>query len=146
MKRPAGVIVGSLGILFAGVVLFACGSSGSSNDSPPLDEASTPAPDGQAEAADGRDSATKDGGADVVAIDAPDLANYHDLTDNKLWEEACELGWQLTRKGNNLPAQDIIIAACARRVGAAVLTFDRHFDAIPGLTVVHSLDELRDMS
>ena len=64
-------------------------------------------------------------------------------TDNKLWEEACELGWKVTRNGNNMPAQDIIIAACALRVGAAVLTFDGHFDSIPGLTVVHSLDELR---
>ncbi len=60
-------------------------------------------------------------------------------TDNKLWEEACELGWQVTR----MPAQDIIIAACALRVGAAVLTHDGHFDHIPGLRVLHSLDELR---
>lgn len=65
------------------------------------------------------------------------------LTDDQLWEDACELGWRVTRKGHNMPAQDIIIAACALRVGAAVLTFDRHFDAVPGLTVVHSLDELR---
>ncbi len=64
-------------------------------------------------------------------------------TDNNLWEDACELGWQVTRKGHNMPAQDIIIAACALRAGAAVLTFDRHFDVIPGLTVVHSLEELR---
>ena len=64
-------------------------------------------------------------------------------TDNKLWEEACEIGWQVTRKGNNMPAQDIIIAACALRAGAAVLTHDGHFDSIPGLRVLHSLDELR---
>ena len=64
-------------------------------------------------------------------------------TDNSLWEEACELGWHVTRSGNNMPAQDLIIAACALRVKAAVLTYDRHFDAIPGLTVLHSLDEIR---
>jgi len=64
-------------------------------------------------------------------------------TDNALWEAACELGWQVTRKGNNMPAQDIIIAACALRVDAAVLTYDGHFDAIPGLRVLHSLDEFR---
>lgn len=64
-------------------------------------------------------------------------------TDNKLWEDTCELGWHVTRKGNNMPAQDIIIAACALRVGAAVLTHDRHFDHIPGLHVLHSLDDLR---
>ena len=65
------------------------------------------------------------------------------ITDDKLWEEACELGWQVTRKGNNMPAQDIIIAACALRVDAAVLTHDGHFDHIPGLRVLHSLDDLR---
>ena len=65
------------------------------------------------------------------------------ITDNQLWEEACELGWHVTRKGNNMPAQDIIIAACALRVDAAVLTHDGHFDHIPGLRVLHSLDELR---
>ena len=63
--------------------------------------------------------------------------------DNKLWEEACEIGWQVTRQGNNMPAQDIIIAACALRVNAAVLTHDGHFDHIPGLRVLHSLDDLR---
>lgn len=64
-------------------------------------------------------------------------------TDNNLWEDACELGRKVTRKGNNMPAQDIIIAACALRVGAAVFTYDRHFDAIPGLTVMHSIEEMR---
>lgn len=65
-------------------------------------------------------------------------------TDNALWEHACELGWQVTRKGHNMPAQDIIIAACAIRADAAVLTYDRHFDAITGLQVVHSIDDLRE--
>jgi len=64
-------------------------------------------------------------------------------TDNKLWEDACELGWKVTRKGNNMPAQDIIIAACALRAGAAVLTHDGHFDHIPGLRVLHTLDDLQ---
>lgn len=64
-------------------------------------------------------------------------------TDNKLWDEACELGWKVTRQGNNMPAQDIIIAACALRVDAAVLTHDGHFDHIPGLRVVHPIDGLR---
>ena len=65
------------------------------------------------------------------------------ITDNALWEDACELGWQVSSKGNNMPAQDIIIAACALRVDASVLTHDGHFDHIPGLRVLHSLDELR---
>jgi predicted nucleic acid-binding protein len=66
------------------------------------------------------------------------------ITDNKLWESACQLGWEVTRKGYNIPAQDIIIAACAIRADAAVLTFDRHFDHIPGLRVIHTLEELGD--
>jgi predicted nucleic acid-binding protein len=63
-------------------------------------------------------------------------------TDNQMWEEATRLGWQLGREGWNLPAQDIVIAACARRIGAAVLTYDKHFTAIPELRVLRSLDEL----
>jgi predicted nucleic acid-binding protein len=63
-------------------------------------------------------------------------------TDNHLWEAACKLGWQVTRSGLNLPAQDIIIAACAIRADAAVLTFDKHFDHIPGVRVVHSLEDI----
>jgi predicted nucleic acid-binding protein len=59
-----------------------------------------------------------------------------------MWEEATRLGWQLGREGWNLPAQDIVIAACARRIGAAVLTYDKHFDAIADLRVLRSLDEL----
>jgi predicted nucleic acid-binding protein len=65
------------------------------------------------------------------------------VTDNKLWEEATELACQLQRNGMNLPAQDILIAACALREDVAVLTYDKHFKAIPGLRLYGSLDELR---
>lgn len=63
-------------------------------------------------------------------------------TDNHLWESACKIGWEVTRAGFNVPAQDIIIAACAIRADAAVLTYDKHFDQIPGVRVIHSLEEL----
>ena len=53
--------------------------------------------------------------------------------DNKLWLEAENLAWQLDRRGVILPLTDIIIACCARRIGAVVLTFDKHFSHIPGL-------------
>ena len=53
--------------------------------------------------------------------------------DNKLWLEAENLAWQLDRRGVVLPLTDIIIACCARRIGAVVLTFDKHFSHIPGL-------------
>lgn len=63
-------------------------------------------------------------------------------TDHRLWEDAAKLGSELGQEGINLPAPDIIIATCALRVSAAVLTYDKHFDMIPGLTVFHSIDEL----
>ena len=53
--------------------------------------------------------------------------------DNKLWLEAENLAWQLDRRGVVLPLTDILIACCARRIGAVVLTFDKHFSHIPGL-------------
>jgi len=57
-------------------------------------------------------------------------------TDNRLWDAAAELGWKLDRAGNTIPAQDVLIAACALRAGVPVLTADRHFDTIPGLAVI----------
>ncbi|MBX3734649.1 MAG: PIN domain-containing protein [Verrucomicrobiae bacterium] len=63
-------------------------------------------------------------------------------TDNRLWEEATREARALGARGITLPAQDLIIAACARRIEAAVLTFDAHFLDIPGLSVMSSLDEL----
>lgn len=51
----------------------------------------------------------------------------------KRWEETLELASNLDRQGVNLPIQDIHIAACALHAGAVVLTYDRHFQAIPGL-------------
>jgi len=64
-------------------------------------------------------------------------------TDNRIWEEATELAWQLGRTGITMPAQDILIATCARRIGAAVLSFDKHFPMIPKLRVYRTIDELR---
>jgi predicted nucleic acid-binding protein len=56
-------------------------------------------------------------------------------TDNRLWEEAADLAWTLDRRGKVIPAQDVLIACCARRIGAIVLTADAHFSNIPGLRV-----------
>ena len=53
--------------------------------------------------------------------------------DNRLMSDAEQLAWQLDRTGVILPLTDIIIACCARRIGAVVLTFDKHFSHIPGL-------------
>jgi predicted nucleic acid-binding protein len=63
-------------------------------------------------------------------------------TDNRVWDDAAELAWQLDRRGLTLPAPDILIAACARRIEASVLTFDGHFFDIPGLPVFAKLNDL----
>lgn len=52
---------------------------------------------------------------------------------NLLWLEAEDLLWKLDRAGVNLPLQDVLIAACALRLGAVVLTYDEHFHRIPGI-------------
>ncbi len=57
-------------------------------------------------------------------------------TPSSFWENATELAWKLDRKGNVIPAQDIIIATCAFLSHAAVLTSDRHFHYVDGLEVI----------
>lgn len=64
-------------------------------------------------------------------------------TDFRMWDAATEIAWQLDRKGVTLPAQDLIIAACAQRLDSAVLTLDHHFHDVPNLHVLNSLDDLR---
>lgn len=63
-------------------------------------------------------------------------------TDFKTWDAVASAAWQLDRKGITLPAQDLIIATCAQRLDAAVLTLDNHFYDIPNLRVISSLDDL----
>ena len=57
-------------------------------------------------------------------------------TPSALWNEVTELAWSMDRKGIVLPLPDLIIAACALRADAAVLTNDKHFDDIPELRVL----------
>jgi predicted nucleic acid-binding protein len=57
-------------------------------------------------------------------------------TDSRLWADATDLAWSLDRKGITLPASDLVIAASAMRLGAAVMTSDAHFRKIEGLTVI----------
>ncbi len=64
-------------------------------------------------------------------------------TDFRMWDAATDIAWQLDRKGITLPAQDLIIAASAQRLDAAVLTLDNHFYDVPNLRVLNSLDDLR---
>lgn len=57
-------------------------------------------------------------------------------SDNRLWSEATELAWTLDRKGIVLPGADLVIAASAMRLDAAVMTSDGHFSRIDGLRVI----------
>jgi predicted nucleic acid-binding protein len=63
-------------------------------------------------------------------------------SDAKLWHDATNLAWRLDREGWTLPLQDVFIASCALRIDAAVLTFDKHYHAIPGLRVLPDLAQL----
>lgn len=55
---------------------------------------------------------------------------------NRLWDEAAALAWKLDRKGLVIPGTDVVIAASAITIGAAVLTSDMHFRHIEGLRVI----------
>ncbi len=61
-------------------------------------------------------------------------------TDNRLWDEAERTLWRLDRDGITLPLTDVVIACCAIRLNAVVLTFDKHFGFIPGVRVADRLD------
>jgi predicted nucleic acid-binding protein len=67
-----------------------------------------------------------------LAINAP--------TDSRLWMEVEQTLWELDREGNVLPLTDVVIACCARRTGAVILTYDRHFNRIPGVRTTERLD------
>jgi predicted nucleic acid-binding protein len=57
-------------------------------------------------------------------------------SNSSLWAEATDLAWKLDRQGIMLPGPDLVIAASALRLGAAVMTSDAHFSRIEGLRVI----------
>jgi predicted nucleic acid-binding protein len=61
-------------------------------------------------------------------------------TDNRLWDDVEATLWQLDRDGLRLPLTDVVIACCARRIQAVILTFDQHFQHIPGVRAVSGFD------
>lgn len=61
-------------------------------------------------------------------------------TDNQLWDAVESTAWKLDRAGVVLPLTDLVIACCAQRIGAVVLTFDQHFSRIPGVRAVDRLE------
>ena len=62
-------------------------------------------------------------------------------TDNRLWQQAEQTLWELDRQGTIIPLTDAVIACCARRVGAVVLSYDHHFSQIPGVRTTDRLEE-----
>jgi predicted nucleic acid-binding protein len=60
-------------------------------------------------------------------------------TDNSMWQDIETTAWNLDRAGRIIPLTDVIIGCCARRAGAAVLTFDKHFYEIPGIRVTREV-------
>jgi predicted nucleic acid-binding protein len=56
--------------------------------------------------------------------------------DNRLWDEAVAVARDAQGRGYTIPGTDALIAASALRVGAAVFSFDKHFDYVQGLTVI----------
>lgn len=60
---------------------------------------------------------------------------------NRLWEDAATLAWQLDRRGLVIPGTDVVIAASALAIGAAVMTSDAHFSRIEGLRVIAPPEE-----
>jgi len=61
-------------------------------------------------------------------------------TDNRIWTSAEELLWSLDREGKTIPLTDAIIACCALRIDATVLTYDQHFSFVPDLKTTDRLD------
>ncbi len=57
------------------------------------------------------------------------------MCDAKLWRQVSELGWKLGRAGKWPPVTDLVIAACALRVGAELISPDRHFEDVEGLAL-----------
>lgn len=55
--------------------------------------------------------------------------------DARALRHAAQLGWELGRKGKWPPISDLVIAVCALRVNATVVTLDSHFDDVPKLRV-----------
>jgi predicted nucleic acid-binding protein len=62
--------------------------------------------------------------------------------DNTMWNEAADLAWTLDRRGIVLPLTDLMIACCAMRAGAIIVSSDEHFKQIPNLSVSTALPSI----
>lgn len=72
---------------------------------------------------------------EVLVQNAFQALSHLEMT-RELWISAGRLSSQLRSSGHTLPFSDIMIAAIALDSGSALLTIDRHFEAVPGLIIV----------
>lgn len=63
-------------------------------------------------------------------------------TDAKMWRQVSEMAWELERKGKQPPLTDLVIAACALRIRATLISPDAHFRDVPDLLLRTDLPEL----
>ena len=59
--------------------------------------------------------------------------------DAKLWRQVSQLSWKVARAGFSPPLTDFVIAACSMRARATIITYDQHFQQIPGIEVLADL-------
>ena len=60
-------------------------------------------------------------------------------TTDKVWDRVVSMAWAASRRGETAQITDLIIAASALEIGAAVLTTDSDFRRFPGLEVLDDL-------
>lgn len=71
---------------------------------------------------------------EALVLSAFQAIQHLEMSDH-LWIKAGQLSANLRKKGHTLPLSDILIATLALENHCSLLTVDRHFDVIPGLTV-----------
>ncbi|HEY5523559.1 MAG TPA: PIN domain-containing protein [Desulfuromonadaceae bacterium] len=72
---------------------------------------------------------------EVLVQNAFQALSHLEMT-RELWISAGRLSAELRGSGLTLPFSDIVIATIALDSGSAILTIDRHFEAVPGLVIV----------
>jgi predicted nucleic acid-binding protein len=60
-------------------------------------------------------------------------------TTDQVWDKALEITWSLARQGVIMQLTDVVIAASALSVDAAVYTLDSDFHYVPDLQVINDL-------
>jgi hypothetical protein len=75
----------------------------------------------------------KDGEEALHLPNALSALKYFEITTD-VWIQAGHIAAKLRRRGITLPMSDILVGIVAMEHGLQVLTLDKHFSSIPGLT------------